>query len=110
MTLHWIELDHTEEYTERGSVAWVHSDGICMPFPSEEAFEAAQDWYNSSSNSKKGMVDYCLARGISLDDPLDGTRLLDCWADIAMATYAWHQADPKMIPVVHLLSKVVVNP
>ena len=91
--MYWIELDI--------------ADGDMVPFPSEEAFDAAQEWYNATT--KKKMITYCQHRNVRLDDPTDETALLNCWADLAMATYAWQQVDPKMVPVVGLIAREVAN-
>lgn len=65
-------------------------------FASEEAWGAALDWYNSTSQGD--IQEYCRARGIELieatDDPYytTGRKLVDDWADVAMELYARGQA------------------
>ena len=93
--MYWVELDQT--------------DSIMMPFPSEEAFDLACEWYNADANTKRQMITYCEHRGVPLDHPTDTSALLSCWGDIAMATYAWQQADPKMIRVVDLIAREVAD-
>ena len=91
--MYWIELDM--------------ADGNMVPFPSEDAFDAAQEWYNATT--KKKMITYCQHRNVCLDDPNDETALLSCWGTIAMATYAWQQADHKMVSVVGLIAREVAT-
>ena len=99
--MYWIELDQT--------------DGNMMPFPSEDAYELACEWYNAKT--KRHIITYCQHRNVSLDDPTDTSApqkklwagTLSCWADLAMATYAWQQADPKMVSVVGLIAREVAD-
>jgi hypothetical protein len=87
--MYWIELTGT--------------DGIEVPLPSEEAYEASTDWYNDPENTKKKMIRYCAERRINLDDPVEDGMLVSYWADIAIATHSWQQHDPKMLEVIRLI-------
>ena len=95
LMLYWIEAES--------------GDAVKLPFPSEAAFESAQDWYNHTSNSKKKMIKFCRDRNVVLDDPTGENVLLSGWADIAMATYAWQNYDTDMIKVIAMLAKEVAN-
>ena len=91
----------------------IDAESVFIPFPNEKAYDDACDWYNgfrtggTSNLTKRDIISYCEAEGISLDDPTSENRLISCWADIAMAVYAWQEVDPKMLPLVHLLSRHV---
>lgn len=67
--------------------------GRTFTFPSEEAYEAANEWYNGPI-TKDGIVDFCAKHGVDLtmktDDPafLGGEKLTPDWADVAMELYA----------------------
>jgi len=93
--LYWVTLDQC--------------DGAEIPFPSERAFTAAQDWYNDSQNTKKKMINYCADRRVTLGELSDDFMLVDCWADLAMATFAWQQHDPKMIAMIGMQAREVSN-
>ena len=89
-------------------------EGYEIPFPSENAFEAAQDWYNS--NSKKDIIEYCEAKNVNLAIYDEPNKLIECWHDIAMAVYAWKQDDPRanyaecrMIALIRLLAREIAQ-
>ena len=84
----WINLDGT--------------DGATLPLPSEAAFDAAIDWYNSTP--KKVQIRYCLERRVDLGDPRNARKLVPYWADMSMAVYAWQQVDSKMIEILGLIN------
>ena len=91
---------------------WVEAesgDAVKLPFPNEDSYEAAQDWYNNTSNSKKKMIKFCRDRNVVLNDPTGENVLLSGWADIAMATYAWQHCDTDMISVIAMLAKEIAN-
>lgn len=62
-------------------------------FATEQAYEAANDWYNGPV-SKAAIVEFCAKHGVDLEeataDPAfrDGRKLVADWADIAMELYA----------------------
>lgn len=66
--------------------------GQTFSFVSEEAFEAANDWYGRTE--KDQIVEFCAARGGVLveatDDPYysTGLKLVEDWAFVAMELYA----------------------
>lgn len=60
------------------------SDGRKLQYASDEAYEAAEDWYNSTD--KQAVIDFCAACGVTLHSR-DGQLVTD-WADIAMHTWA----------------------
>tara|TARA_X000001382_G_scaffold19968_1_gene12120 strand:+ start:216 stop:500 length:285 start_codon:yes stop_codon:yes gene_type:complete len=91
MKFYWIEIHQ--------------ANGDMVPFPSEASFEKAEDWYNGKS--KKFLINYCHKHNISLDDPCDENSLINGWEDIAMATYAWQEADSLMLPIIGLITKEV---
>lgn len=61
-------------------------------FPSEDAYEAALEWYNKTA--KSDIIIFCERRGVSLDEPTEdpyyknGVKLVADWHDIAMQAYA----------------------
>lgn len=77
---------------------------VTLAYPSEAAFEAAQDWYNQAS--KKEIIRHCADRGFSLDSATPGTLLAD-WAGVAMMVYAWsYQMPPARDMVAGLVAQV----
>jgi len=89
-------------------------EGYEIPFPSEIAYEAAQDWYNS--NSKKDVIEYCDAKNVSLTIQDEPNKLIECWPDIAMAVFSWKQEDPRanyaecrMIALLRLLAREIAQ-
>lgn len=66
---------------------------IILAYPSEEARDAAMDWYNNPKRPKSEIIAYCESRGFSLDSAEDGTLLHD-WAEVAMMIKAWEDALP----------------
>jgi len=91
--MYWINLDE--------------ADGSEIPFPSEIMHTSAEGWYNDSKNTKAKIIRFCRDRNIDLSDPTSENDLISCWADIAMAVYAWQEADPKMLPLIDLVSRHV---
>lgn len=65
--MHTIKTDSGKSYT----------------YPSIAAYEAAEAWYGRTA--KEDIIAFCGAHGVDLRA---GDRMVDDWADIAMACYA----------------------
>ena len=88
---------------------------VHLPFPSEESYEKAMDWYNSQS--KKQILHFCEGQGISLNSRKKNT-LLEHWTDLAMAVYAWSEhpvtkqfgeENVKYMPAIQHLKKIQIK-
>ena len=88
---------------------------IHLPFPSEESYEEALDWYNSQS--KKQILNFCEGQDISLDSRKKDT-LIEHWAEVAMSVYAWCQypvttqfgaKNAKYMPIIQHIKKIQIE-
>lgn len=84
--LYWLTLEFQNKDEMDLSNEWV----LC--FPTEERYEQAMEWYNSQS--KKQKINYCKERSFYLMSRKKNT-LLEHWADLAMAVWAWCQETEK---------------
>lgn len=58
--------------------------GETFAFPSREAYEAAEEWYNSTNGV--AIQDFCKSHGLDLH--VSPTALRPDWHDAAMSLYA----------------------
>lgn len=92
-------LSMLETEDEMAYVITNDETGREFTFSSEEAFEAAQDWYNSTS--KADILEYCTAHAVDLVEPTDdpyftnGQKLVDDWHEVAMELCAKSATETK---------------
>ena len=58
--------------------------GRYFEFSSQEALDAAEDWYNATSKAE--IIAWCAANGVEIS--ASETTLVEDWADRAMAAWA----------------------
>ena len=69
-----------------------------LPYPSEESYNSALNWYNNQS--KKQILQFCEKQGILLDANEENT-LVENWAEFAMAAYSWCQHPATTQVIIH---------